>query len=83
MVFADVCTKEAASARVDGANITPLPPKSSDAAPTVPNPQLGQSDAEASGNASSAASVSQVPTSTNYAGKTYQDFLAATAQAQK
>jgi len=68
VVFADVCTKEAASARVDGgaAAATPLPPagKSSDAAP-----------------AASPADVSQGPTSPNYAGRTYQDYLAASAQA--
>ena len=29
VVFADVCTKEAASARVDGADVTPPPPRSS------------------------------------------------------
>jgi hypothetical protein len=62
VVFADVCTKEAASARVDGgpAAATPVPPadKSSDATG-------GQSAA------------TNAPTSQNYAGRTYQDFLAA------
>jgi hypothetical protein len=47
VVFADICTKEAASAPVDG--------KSGDA--------------------------SQAPTSTSFAGRTYQDFLAANPQA--
>ena len=47
VVFADVCTKEAASARVDG----------------------NTSDA------------TQAPTSSNYAGRRYKDFLAANAQA--
>jgi hypothetical protein len=47
VVFADVCTKEAASARVDG----------------------NTSDA------------TQAPTSSNYAGRTYKDFLAANTQA--
>jgi hypothetical protein len=66
VVFADVCTKEAASARVDGSasEATPVPPadKSSDATD-------GQS------------SVAAAPTSPNYAGRTYQDFLAANKQA--
>jgi hypothetical protein len=75
VVFADVCTKEAASARVDGsaADATPLPPaepKASDA--TLVPPADGK-----------AAAASQAPTSTNYAGRTYQDFLAATQAAQK
>jgi hypothetical protein len=75
VVFADVCTKEAASARIDGgaADVTPLPPagpKASNATPVPP--------AE-----SKAADASQAPTSTNYAGRTYQDFLAATQSAQK
>lgn len=75
VVFADVCTKEAASARIDGgaADATPLPPagpKASNATPVPP--------AE-----SKAADASQAPTSTNYAGRTYKDFLAATQSAQK
>jgi hypothetical protein len=78
VVFADVCTKEAASARVDGADITTLPPaKSSDATPApAPTPT-----AQADNNV--VAQASQAPTTTNYAGKTYQDFLAANAQAKK
>ncbi len=66
VVFADVCTKEAASARVDGgpAAATPVPPadKSSDATEAQPP-------------------VTAAPTSQNYAGRTYQDFLAANGQA--
>jgi hypothetical protein len=62
VVFADVCTKEAASARVDGgaAAATPVPPadKSSDATEVQP-------------------AVTAAPTSQNYAGRTYQEFLAA------
>jgi len=55
VVFADVCTKEAASAPVNGAEgNTPVPPA----------PQK-------SGDAS------QAPTSPNFAGLTYQEFLAA------
>jgi hypothetical protein len=78
VVFADVCTKEAASARVDGsaADATPLlpaQPKASDATPATPGPPAD----------SKAAAASQAPTSTNYAGRTYQDFLAATQAAQK
>jgi hypothetical protein len=64
VVFADVCTKEAASARVDGgpAAATPVPPadKSSDATEVQP---------------------SSAPTSGNYAGRTFQEFLAANGQA--
>jgi len=69
VVFADVCTKEAASARVGGgasSDATPVPPantQSNDTAPVAP-----------------AADATQAPTSTNYAGLTYQDFLAAQAQ---
>ena len=69
VVFADVCTKEAASAPVGGASsdATPVPPandKSSDAAPVAP-----------------AADATQAPTTPNYAGLTYQDFLKANGQA--
>jgi hypothetical protein len=60
VVFADVCTKEAASARVDG--------KATDATPVPP----------VDGKASDA---TQAPTSPNYAGLTFKDFLAANAQA--
>jgi hypothetical protein len=73
VVFADVCTKEAASARVDGSDATPVPPKSSAVTPSAPVAQTDNAVADAS----------QAPTTTNYAGKSYQDFLAATAQAQK
>jgi hypothetical protein len=73
VVFADVCTKEAASARVDGsaAAATPVPPapgKSSDATPVPP---------------ADTTDVSKAPTSQNYAGRTFQDFLAANQQAAK
>ena len=69
VVFADVCTKEAASAPVGGASsdATPVPPangKSSDAAPVTP-----------------AADATQAPTTPNFAGLTYQDFLKANGQA--
>jgi hypothetical protein len=62
VVFADVCTKESASAPVDSAV--------SDAsqAPTSPV-------------AATAVPMSAVPTSPNYAGRTYEDYLAATPQA--
>ena len=59
VVFADVCTKEAASAPVGGADATPPAPPAVDSKPDV----------------------SQAPTTNNYAGKTYQDFLAANAVA--
>jgi hypothetical protein len=70
VVFADVCTKEAASAPVGGTEVTP-PAKSSEVTPP-PAPQAAQPDNKAVADASLA------PTTTNYAGKTYQDFLAAT-----
>jgi hypothetical protein len=59
VVFADICTKEAASARIDGsaANATQVPAEGK------------------SGDAT------QAPTSPNYAGLTYQDYLAANPQA--
>jgi hypothetical protein len=66
VVFADVCTKEAASARVDDSTDTekPVAPadKSSDATEEQP-------------------AVTAAPTSQNYAGRTYQEFLAANKQA--
>jgi hypothetical protein len=60
VVFADVCTKESASASVDG---------SADASqvPTTPV-------------AASAVPMSVVPTAPNYAGRTYEDYLAANPQ---
>jgi hypothetical protein len=75
VVFADVCTKEAASARVDGTDVTP-PAKSSSVAPP-PAPPAAQLDTK------SVADAAQAPTTNNYAGRTYQDFLAANALAQK
>jgi hypothetical protein len=68
VVFADVCTKEAASAPVGGAEVTP-PAKSSEATPPAPPTNVAE--------------ASQAPTTTNFAGKTYQDFLAANGLAQK
>jgi hypothetical protein len=80
VVFADVCTNEAASARVDGtdAAMTPVPP-------AEPNVEPKASDVTPLPSADSkAAQASQAPTSANYAGRTYKDFLAATqAAAQK
>lgn len=80
VVFADVCTKEAASARVDGASsdATPVPaplpaPAPSKASDATPVPAADGKVAEAS----------QAPTSQNYAGRTYQDYLAANAQAAR
>jgi hypothetical protein len=71
VVFADVCTKEAASAPVGGADATPPAPplKSSELTPPAPPAVDSKPD------------VSQAPTTNNYAGKTYQDFLAANAVA--
>ena len=54
VVFADVCTKEAASAPVDGADVTP-PAKSSEATPPAPPANV--------------ADASQAPTTNNYAGR--------------
>jgi hypothetical protein len=68
VVFADVCTKEAASAPVGGTEVTPLA-KTSEATPPAPPTNVAE--------------ASQAPTTTNYAGKTYQDFLAANGLAQK
>jgi hypothetical protein len=61
VVFADVCTKESASA--------PAADDSADAsqAPTTPVP-------------ATATPIAQVPTTPNYAGRTYQDYLAANPQ---
>jgi hypothetical protein len=69
VVFADMCTKETASAAIGGASsdATPVPPansQSNDAAPVAP-----------------AADATQAPTTPNYAGLTYQDFLKANGQA--
>ena len=60
VVFADICTKESASASVDGsADATQVP--------TTPV-------------AASAVPMSVVPTAPNYAGRTYEDYLAANPQ---
>jgi hypothetical protein len=72
VVFADVCTKEAASARVDGSSsdATPRPaPSKTSNATVVPSAE------------DKVAEASDAPTSQNYAGRTYQDYLAASAQA--
>ncbi|MGA7790540.1 MAG: hypothetical protein WCA56_20525, partial [Xanthobacteraceae bacterium] len=61
VVFADVCTKESASAPVnDAADATQVP--------TTPV-------------AATAVPMSVVPTNPNYAGRTYDDYLAANPQA--
>jgi hypothetical protein len=62
VVFADVCTKESASAPVDGS--------AADA-----------SQAPTTSVAASAVPMTVVPTTPNYAGKTYDDYLAANPQA--
>jgi hypothetical protein len=71
VVFADVCTKEAASAPVGGSapavNQAPVAPQTPAAPPAD----------DKSGDAT------QAPTSPNYAGLTYQDYLAMNAQTQK
>jgi hypothetical protein len=63
VVFADVCTKESASAPVDAA-VTGQATQE----PTTPV-------------AASAVPMSVVPTAPNYAGRTYEDYLAANGQA--
>jgi hypothetical protein len=68
VVFADVCTEEAASARVFGPAADVTPP------PTPPNAPTPPTDGKAS-------DATQAPTSPNYAGRTYQDYLAANPQA--
>jgi hypothetical protein len=67
VVFADVCTKEAASARVDGgaAVATPVPP------------------ADKTSDATEAQPAAAAPSSQNYAGRTYQEFLTANGQASQ
>jgi hypothetical protein len=64
VVFADVCTNEAASARVDGSANTATPDKSSDATEAQP-------------------AAAAAPSSQNYAGRTYQEFLTANGQASQ
>jgi hypothetical protein len=62
VVFADVCTKESASAPVDAAVTGEATQE-----PTTPV-------------AASAVPMSVVPTAPNYAGRTYEDYLAANGQ---
>ena len=61
VVFADICTKESASAPVDSAANASQVPTTAVAATAVP--------------------ISVVPTTPNYAGRTYEDYLAANPQA--
>ncbi len=61
VVFADVCTKESASASVDSSADASQVPTTPVAATAVP--------------------MSAVPTVPNYAGRTYEDYLAANPQA--
>jgi hypothetical protein len=62
VVFADICTKESASAQATG-----------DAADASQGPT--------SQVPATATPIAQVPTTPNYAGRTYQDYLAANPQA--
>lgn len=59
-VFADICTKESASAPVDSTADATQTPTSPVAATAVP--------------------ISEVPTAPNYAGRTFEDYLAANPQ---
>jgi hypothetical protein len=61
VVFADICTKESASAPVDGSADATQVPTTPVAATAVP--------------------MTVVPTTPNYAGRTYDDYLAANPQA--
>ena len=81
VVFADVCTKEAASAPVDdkAADATQAPTSGTTQTPTsdaIPGPTASTTQAPP-------ADVAKVPTSPNYAGRTYADYLAATQQASQ
>ena len=69
VVFADVCTKEAASARVDGT-----------ATGAIEVPTDGKATSSSNAPVDSKA-MAQQPTSPNYAGRTYADFLGANSQA--
>jgi hypothetical protein len=60
VVFADICTKESASAAVDGSADATQVPTTPVAATAVP--------------------MTVVPTAPNYAGRTYEDYLAANPQ---
>jgi hypothetical protein len=72
VIFADVCTKEAASAGVDGtaADTAPPPPAEGKSSETTPTTPIAPADGKA-------ADASKAPTSQNYAGRTYADYLAA------
>ncbi|MGA8652887.1 MAG: hypothetical protein WB677_20130 [Xanthobacteraceae bacterium] len=65
VVFADLCTKESASAPVDGgsADATPVPP-------TPPTPPAPPAEDKAS-------DATPPQSSSNFAGRSYKDFLAA------
>ncbi len=69
VVFADICTKEAASARVDGT-----------ATSAIEVPTDGKATSSSNAPVDNKA-VAQQPTSPNYAGRTYADFLGANSQA--
>ncbi len=78
VVFSDICTKEAASAPVDGAaDATQVPTSGATQVPTSGATQ-GPTSSAPQGPTSSA---TQGPTSSNYAGRTYADYLAANPQA--
>ena len=68
VVFADICTKEAASARVDGT------------AGAIEVPTDGKATSSSNAPVDNK-TMAQQPTSPNYAGRTYADFLGANSQA--
>ncbi|MGD0315326.1 MAG: hypothetical protein ABSB37_05130 [Xanthobacteraceae bacterium] len=69
VVFADVCTKEAASARVDGTATGAIEVPTDGKATPLSNAPVDNK------------ATAQQPTSPNYAGRTYADFLGANSQA--
>ena len=78
VVFADVCTKESASAPVDGraTDATQVPTTGAKAADATQVPTTDAKAADATPTPAPAANAA-----TNYAGRTYKDYLAANPQA--
>jgi hypothetical protein len=69
VVFADLCTKESAAAPVDG--------RSADAAPVPPQGQSEPSGPPAPPAEDKASDAAPMQNPSNFAGRTYKDFLAA------
>ena len=87
VVFADICTKEAASASVSdsAADAMQAPTSGATQGPsssTTPGPTSSATQGPtASATQGPTVGISKVPTSPNYAGRTYADYLAANPQA--